>query len=282
MFKTISKPSLAQRDIDDAYAAAQCVVTTHRRLADSLRVGQTLAQVDQFVARTLEDLKCKSCFLGYKVGRKPPFPSHACVSVNDCVVHGTAGAYLKPLKPGDVLKVDVGVWHRGWVGDAAWTYVIKEMTPDVNRLTDCGKESLSKGIEQLIPANSYLAWAQTVQRIVEGSAQEGGYGFHLVRGLGGHGYRFKRLHDTPYVSNVVPTYPGEWPDALTRCEPGTVIAVEPMIAIGTGVTKETLKEWPVFTADGSLSVHYEHDVMITPEGNRVLTEGLETLPDLVG
>ncbi|MBC7772539.1 MAG: methionyl aminopeptidase [Pyrinomonadaceae bacterium] len=282
MFKSMTQQKVSPRDIDDAYAAAQCVVTTHRRLAEFLKVGQTLGPIDQFVARTLEDLKCKSCFLGYRVGKKAPFPSHACLSVNDCVVHGTAASHSEPMKPGDVLKIDVGVWHRGWVGDAAWTYVFKKKTPEVERLTKCGKECLRKGIEQLVPANRYIAWAQAVQQCVEGNAAQGGYGFHLVRGLGGHGYRYKRLHDSPYVSNVVPAYAGEWPDALNRCEPGTFIAVEPMVAVGTGITREATKEWPVYTQDGSLSVHYEHDVLITPDGNRVLTEGLDDVPDVVG
>ncbi|MGE3108663.1 MAG: M24 family metallopeptidase [Phycisphaerales bacterium] len=282
MFKTATSLTLPEKDIDDAHAAAQCVVTTHRRLAEFLRVGQTLGQVDTFVARTLEDLRCKSCFLHYQVAKKPKFPSHACLSVNDCVVHGTAGAYLEALKPGDVVKIDVGVWHRGWVGDAAWTYVMKEMSPLVRRLTECGKESLRRGVEQLTPKNSYLAWAQVVQACVEKGPEQGGYGFHLVRGLGGHGYRYRRLHDAPYVSNVVPTYPGEWPDALKKCTPGTFIAVEPMIAVGTPRTREAARQWPVYTEDGSLSVHYEHDVLITEDGNRVLTEGLEELPDVVG
>ena len=83
---------LTQTDEDAAYAAAQCVVETHRRLASWLRHGLTLGEVDRFVASTLSELQCKSCFLGYKVGRKPPFPSHACLSVNDCIVHGTAGS----------------------------------------------------------------------------------------------------------------------------------------------------------------------------------------------
>ncbi|VAX41392.1 hypothetical protein MNBD_PLANCTO03-563, partial [hydrothermal vent metagenome] len=101
-------------DADAAYAAAQCVVETHRRITDYLRVGLTLAEVDAFVARTLDDLKCRSCFLGYKIPKTPAFPSHACLSVNDCIVHGTVGSYTAPLKRGDLLKVDIGVWHKGW------------------------------------------------------------------------------------------------------------------------------------------------------------------------
>lgn len=263
-------------DAELAYEAAQAVVQTHRRLAEWLKVGVTLGQVDHFVARTLEDLGCRSCFLGYKPYRSPAFPSQACLSVNACVVHGTAGYYAKPMQPGDILKIDIGVTRRGWIGDAAWTYVFKEAPSEVQRLLDCGKQSLARGVTALQPGNLLLAWAQEVQDYVEHQC-----GYHLVRGLGGHGYG-RKLHGPPFVSNVVPAYAGEWPDAMVVCSPGMLLAVEPMIAVGTGEVKQKPREWPVYTADGSLSVHYEHDVLITPSGPRVLTEGLETLPDVVG
>jgi methionyl aminopeptidase len=276
------RPSISsQADADAAEAAAHCVVKTHQRLAEWLRVGMKLPQIDQFVAATLEELGCRSCFLHYRVGRSNPFPSYACLSVNDCVVHGTAGYYPHPMKPGDVLKIDVGVFHRGWVGDAAWTYVFKEMSPEVKRLTDCGKLALKEGVEQFRPGNTYLAWAQTVQHIVEDSPERGGFGFHLVRGLGGHGYG-RKLHAPPFISNIVPNHHYEWPDSTLECEPGTLLAVEPMIAVGTSSTTSRPKEWPVYIADGSLSVHYEHDVLITADGPRVLTRDLEALPDIVG
>jgi len=274
-----SVPRINAAEADAAFTSAQKVVETHRRLAGWLRAGVTLAQIDAFIGRTLEDLRCRSCFLGYRIPKSPPFPSHACLSVNECVVHGTAAYYLAPLKEGDVLKVDVGVTFRGWIGDAGWTYVFGEPSDLVRRLTACGKESLRRGVAQLRPGSSYIAFARAVQGHVETEC-----GFHLVRGLGGHGYG-RDLHAPPFVSNTVPTYAGEWPDAHTPCLPGTLVAVEPMIAVGTGQTtqKQGLKkvEWPVFTADGSMSVHYEHDVLITESGPRVLTEGMDDLPDII-
>jgi methionyl aminopeptidase len=271
---------LTPPEADAAYTAAQKVVETHRRLSAWLRPGQTLAQVDAFVAKTLEELGCMSCFIGYRTGSHAPFPSHACLSVNDCVVHGTAGYYRPPLKHGDVLKIDIGVRYRGWIGDAAWTYLFGEPTPEVRRLTECGKESLRRGVRELRPGNTFLAFAKAVQGYVEGEC-----GFHLIRGLGGHGYG-KTLHSAPFVSNTTPTYPGEWPDAQTPCKPGILVAVEPMIAVGTGATEQKQGigrklEWPVFTADGSMSVHYEHDVLIGENGPRVLTEGLEEIKDVI-
>jgi methionyl aminopeptidase len=263
-------------DVDTAYAAAQCVVETHRRVAAFVRPGQTLAEIDGFVGQTLEALKCRSCFQGYRVPRLPPFPSHACLSVNDCIVHGTAASLARPLEPGDLLKVDIGVVHRGWIGDAAWTYSLGEPTPEVRRLMECGKTAIRKGIERLRPDTPLIAWAETVQGYVEGEC-----GFFLVRGLGGHGYG-RKLHAPPFVANVVPSHPGEWPDARRCPDPGMLIAVEPMIAVGTGRTVQARKQWPILTADGSMSVHYEHDVLITDGEPRVLTEGLDEVPDVVG
>lgn len=258
-----------------AYDAAQKVVEVHRRLAKFLHTGLTLARIDAFVGACLDDLGCKSCFFRYNPGRMPPFPSLACLSVNECVVHGTAGYLTRPLAEGDVLKVDIGVTHKGWIGDAAWTYVFGEPTPEVARLCRAGKQSLALGIEQIGPDRPYLEWAKAVESCVEGD-----FGFHLVKGLGGHGYG-RKLHAPPFVANSVPRAPFEWPDATARPEPGTLLALEPMIAVGTGHTRQEPRTWPIYSADGSMTVHYEHDVLVTRDGRRVLTEGLEELEDVI-
>lgn len=262
-------------EAEQAHVAAQKVVETHRRLVEWLRIGQTLAQIDSFVAKTLEELGCRSAFLGYRQPRTPAFPSHACLSPNACIVHGTAGLTTEPMKPGDILTIDIGVVHRGWIGDAAWTYAFGEPSDEARRLMDCGKEALRRGVEQLRPGRMYLEFAKAVQKHVEEEC-----GFHCVRGLGGHGYG-RKLHGPPYVANNVPAHPGEWPDAFTRIVPGTLIAVEPMLAVGTGRVEQQRNQWPVWTADGSLSAHYEHDVFIAEDGPRVLTEGLDELPDVI-
>ncbi len=265
----------SHNDVDAAYTSAQKVVETHHRIAEFLHKGVTLAQIDRFVFETLEDLGCKSCFHKYRTGGLPPFPSQACLSVNNCVVHGTAAYYLDPLKSGDVLSIDIGVKHKGWMGDAAWTYVFDEMTPEVKKLTDSGKESLAKGIEQLQPGNKWSDWARTVQRIVEDE-----YGFHLIRGLGGHGYG-RKLHTPPWISNVVPEYAHEWPDGEKIIESGSLVAVEPMISVGTSEIAQKPRDWPIYSADNTLSVHYEHDVLVTADGPRILTDGLQTVTDVI-
>lgn len=266
----------SDRDVSGAYDAAQAVVETHRRLARFLRAGITLAEIDREAAKVFDELGCTSCFRGYKPGGLPPFPSHTCLSLNDCVVHGTPGSYLEPLKAYDLLKIDIGVLLNGWIGDAAWTYAIGAITDEQQRLVDASKACLAEGIPTLHPDNRYLTWAQTVQEIAEKR-----YPFHMVRGLGGHGYG-RKLHAPPFISNTVPTYPGEWPEAFEPCRPGTLIAVEPMLGAGTGRTVQGKREWPIRTSDGSMSVHHEADILITEDGPRNLTEGMaEELPDVV-
>ncbi|MFO0858886.1 MAG: methionyl aminopeptidase [Phycisphaerales bacterium] len=271
---------------DAAYAAAQVVVETHRRVAAFLKKGVTLAQVDQFVAKQLEDQGAKSCFLGYTPNRRtlPPFPSHACLSVNECVVHGTAGYLRREMREGDVLKVDIGVHYKGWIGDAGWTYVFGKPTDQVSKLMRAGKESLAAGCAQLKPGNRFRDFAIAVQTIVEKQ-----YGFHLIRGMGGHGLFVNgkpSLHGPPFVANRMPDAGEGWEEQNWKCEVGTLIAVEPMIAVGTGILVDKSRapmdqRWPEMVADGSMSVHYEHDVLITEKGPRILSEGMEELDDVV-
>lgn len=266
---------LSKRDEAAAWDAGQKVVETHRRLSAWLRSGLSLAEIDDFVAATLDELEAPSCFLGYRVPRLPAFNSHACLSVNECIVHGTRDYFHRPIEAGDVLKIDIGVRYKGWIGDAARTYVFGEMSPEVRALTDAGKESIIRGIEAMQAGRPLIEWARAVQGYVEEEC-----GLHLVRGLGGHGYG-RQLHSPPFVSNVVPEHPAEWPEAGSRWRPGMLVAVEPMLAAGTHLTKATAGEWPVFTADGSQSVHYEHDVLITKSGPRLMTEGLDEVEDVI-
>ncbi len=266
----------ASRDIEAATRAAELVVLVHQRLADSLRAGQTLAEIDALVGRTLREHKAKSCFHRYKIPGHPPFPSQSCLSVNECVVHGTHVMTGDPITPGDLLSVDVGVSLGGWIGDAAWTYAIEHAGDEAARLMESGIESLRAGVAAMQPGRPLIDWARAVQGRVEEED-----GFHLVRGLGGHGYG-RKLHAPPFVSNVVPRSPGEWPDGWSTFKPGQLIAVEPMIAVGTPEITSESGKWPIFSADGSLSVHYEADVLITEDGPRNLTEAMFDLPSIVG
>ena len=258
-----------------ARAAASRVCKVHEALADYLEPGLTLAKIDAFVGETLQSLDSRSCFIRYRIPGQRPFPSHSCLSINDCVVHGTHLDHKAPLVEGDVLSIDIGVLHRGWIGDAAWTYGIVDVSDSARKLMSVGIDSLRRGIDAMQPGRPLIDWARAVQTCVEDEA-----GFSLVRGLGGHGYG-KQLHTSPFISNVVPDQPNEWPDAFDTFKPGMLLAVEPMLTAGGHEVDSSAGSWPVTTVDGSLAVHYEADVLITPDGHEVLTAAMFDLPDLV-
>ncbi|MDA1007855.1 MAG: methionyl aminopeptidase [Planctomycetota bacterium] len=269
-------PVLDPHDIEGATAAARCVVTVHERLVSFLRLGLTLAQIDDFCAEQLRDLDAPSCFKGYRVRGHPPFPSHACLSVNDCVVHGTHDMSTDGLRDGDLLSIDIGVKHHGWIGDAAWTYAIHSRDRIGEALMSAGRVSLQRGIAALVPGRPLMDFARAVQGHVEREKK-----LCLIRGLGGHGYG-KALHAPPFVSNSVPTTPSEWREAFHPVEIGMLLAVEPMIAVSTTETVGKGNAWPLRTSDGSMSVHYEADVLITQSGPVNLTADLFKLPEIVG
>ena len=266
----------SQEDINGATRAAECVVAVHERLVDWLKPGQTLAEIDSFVARSLQELGARSAFLGYRARPHPAFPSHACLSVNECVVHGTHDMTDTPTAEGDLLSIDIGALLDGWIGDAAWTYAIGGADQIGLDLMDAGRTSLRLGIEAMQPGRPLLDWARAVHDYVEKER-----GFKLIRGLGGHGYG-RKLHGPPFISNVMPRHPGEWPDAFTPFKPGLLVAVEPMLSLTTSDISTHKKAWPIYSSDGSLSVHYESDILITEEGPRNLTAGLFDLPSIVG
>lgn len=263
-------------ETDGVAEAAARVREIHQALVEFLRAGQSLAEVDGFVAEMLHKLGCRSAFFRYKIPEHPPFPSQSCLSLNDCVVHGTHTMNAGPLKPGDILSIDVGVVYKGWMGDAAWTYAIEHASDEALRLMKAGRETLAVGIDAMQPGRPLLDWARAVQQCAEDR-----WGYKLVRNLGGHGYG-RKLHGPPFISNLVPRHRAEWPDAWRTFEPGLLVAVEPMLAMGTRETRSERREWPIFTADGSLAVHYEADVLICDDGPRDLTEGMQDLPDIVG
>lgn len=255
--------------LDGVQAATDKVVEMHRRLVEFIREGHHLAEVEAFVIKNLADMRCKSAFHMYQRGRLK-FPSHACYSVNNCIVHGTAAfPYEHQLRRGDVLKIDIGISYQGWIGDAAWTYVIGEMTEEARRLMDAGKAALALGIPTVKAGASVNDWAAAVQSV------EQTHRVHMVESLGGHGVS-RKLHDVPYIPNRVdPQYEN------LKFQPNTMVAVEPMIALGTHKIMGKRDSWPIYTADGSKSAHFEHDLFIGTSETIVLTKGLEDLPEVL-
>lgn len=221
----------------------------------SLLVGKTLAEVAKLIQPgvTTQSLDKMAEEFILDNGAKPGFkglygcPSTLLCSVNDAVVHGLPTD--KPLKNGDIVSVDCGVFMNGFYGDVAYTFEVGEVIPEVKKLLEVTKECLKKAIEQAVAGNRIGDIGYAVQNL----AQENGYG--VVRELVGHGLG-RELHEEPQVPNF-----GKRGNGIMLKE-GMVIAIEPMINMGRKEVKEAGDGWTILTVDGSVSAHFEHDVAI--------------------
>ncbi len=258
-----------------ARESAQKVVQIHRSLIDFIRPGKTLEEIDIYIAKQLEKLDSSSCFLNYVPYKgHAPFPSHACLSVNECIVHGTHDYLQRPLQIGDLIKVDIGVNYKGWLGDAAWTYSIGPASKEIRHMMNVGKKAIQIGLTHLRNGQDVNSWAEAVYNFVDKES-----GLFISRSLTGHGYNIKDkgkriLHGAP----IIPNFPH--PAYSSNLKTGDMVAVEPMISLGSSfVKKMSDNKWPLFTSDDSMSVHYEHDVLITDNDPEILTQGLDDLQD---
>ncbi len=188
------------------------------------------------------------------------FPGSLCTSINDEVVHGIPSEG-RILGEGDIISVDVGVRLDGWCGDSARTFAVGRVNQTAENLLEVTRRALDRAIEAAIPGNHVGDLGAAVESAVAGT------GFHVIRDLVGHGIG-RELHEEPQVPNRGRA--GDGP--LLR--DGMVLAIEPMIAVGTWRIRTLEDGWTMSTADGSLSAHFEHTVAVTAAGPRVLTRGL--------
>ena len=221
-------------------------------IAEFIKPGLTTRQIDRFAADRIRSYDGKSAFLGYR-----KFPCHTCLSVNDEVVHGIASE--RELKFGDLVSVDVGVVHKGFIGDTARTVAVGGCGVAAQRLLDVTEQSLYLGIAQARPGNRVLDISLAVQRYVEQN------GFSVVREFVGHGVG-RTMHEEPQVPNF-----DEGRKTSPKLKPGMTIAIEPMVNIGRPDVKILKDGWTVVTQDGSLSAHFEHTVLITDGEPEILT-----------
>jgi methionyl aminopeptidase len=185
------------------------------------------------------------------------FPGSLCTSLNDEVVHGIPSAD-RILGEGDILSIDVGVRLNGWCGDSARTFAVGEISEEATRLLEVTEEALQRAVEAAVPGRHTGDIGHAVEEVVDGT------GFEIIRDLVGHGVG-RKVHEEPQVPNT--GRPGEG----TLLREGMVLAIEPMIAVGTWRIKTLSDRWTMSTMDGSLSAHFEHTVALTGEGPRVLT-----------
>ena len=217
--------------------------------------------IKEGVTTNFIDTKVKACILSH--GAKPSFlgyngfPASACISVNDEIIHGIPGDRI--LKSGDIVKIDVGAFYKGYHGDCAATFTVGKITDDAKRLIEVTEQCFYKGIEAITIGGR----VGDVSNAVYKHATKHGYG--VVRDFIGHGVG-KNLHEGPDVPNYGPA--GRGP----RIQIGMTFAVEPMINLGTWEVNILENKWTVVTKDGTLSAHYEKTVAVTENGVQILTD----------
>ncbi|HEB90413.1 MAG TPA: type I methionyl aminopeptidase [Deltaproteobacteria bacterium] len=246
----------SRREIERMREVGHATAEILLELRERARPGVTTGELDEIAARALEKRGLNSPFLGYAPGGVAPYPAVLCASVNDEIVHGIPGSRV--LREGDILSLDFGVEAGGWHGDSAVTIAIGEIDADAKRLIETTRDALEKGIERMVPGDRL----SDIGHAVESRAGKEGYG--VVRQFVGHGIG-RAMHEPPQVPNY--GRPGRGP----RLRPGMVFAIEPMVNIGSEKVRVLKDEWTAVTADGSLSAHFEHTVLITDNGPEVLT-----------
>jgi methionyl aminopeptidase len=250
------------REISLMRQAGLAVWQAHQIVGKMVRPGATTWEINRAVEEHFDSLGAVPLFKNYpnSAKRKKAFPAVTCMSVNEAVVHGIPNN--RPLKEGDIVSVDTGCRLNGWCGDAAYTYKVGRVSSDVQKLLDVTEQTLNLAIE-LLGKKGY--WSQIAEQMAQYVRDNG---FSSVENFVGHGIG-REMHEDPQVPNYASrTLRGS---ADFRIEPGLVIAVEPMVNMGTKRVKMLADDWTQVTADGKFSAHFEHTIAITPDGPTLLT-----------
>ena len=232
--------------------ASKIVAEILLELRERVREGATTADLDRIAEELTLKKKARPAFKGYR-----GFPASICISINEEVVHGIPST-RRVLKFGDVVGLDFGVIYDGYYGDSAMTVPIGDISPELEQLLKITEQCLYRGIEQALPGNYISDISAAVQRLAEANH----YG--IVREFCGHGIG-RSLHEDPPVLNYVQN--GKGP----KIKPGLVLAIEPMINMGTEKVKVLQDGWTVVTSDGKPSAHFEHTIAVTSDGPIILT-----------
>jgi methionyl aminopeptidase len=234
--------------------SARLVSKTLTEVAKILRPGKDTLSIDKMIGEFIRDHKAIPSFLNYQGS----YPFNSCISVNDVVVHGFPNK--KELNEGDIVSVDIGVILNDWHGDHAYTFAIGDPGAEVMQLIQVTKESLYKGIEKAIVGNRVGDIGFAIQEHTE---KKHGYG--VVRDLVGHGLG-RNMHEGPQVPNYGKRGSG------SKLKDGLVLAIEPMINLGTKEVYTDKDGWTVRTKDGKASVHFEHDVCVRKTKADILSD----------
>jgi methionyl aminopeptidase len=241
----------SQDEIAIMKEAGEIVSSIRDLLAKSLRPGMIELELDEIARKEFKKAKVIPTFLGYQ-----GYPAVVCISINDEIVHGIPGK--REIRDGDIVSIDIGCTHKGFVADTAVTVGVGDVDPAAQHLIDVTNESVWRGIRAAKGGARIGDIGHAIQTYVEGE------GLAVVREYVGHGVG-RQMHEDPQIPNY-----GN-PGTGTQLRPGMVIAIEPMVNMGDWRTKRDDDEWTVRTIDGALSAHFEHTLAITDGEAEVLT-----------
>jgi methionyl aminopeptidase len=219
---------------------------------DSLREGMTTYELDKIIHDYIVRAGAKPSFLGYS-----GFPASACISINDEVIHGIPSK-KRVIRAGDVVKIDVGAYYRGYHGDSARTIAVGEVSSTAQKLIEVTRESFFRGVSAIAVGNRLGDVGHAIDSYVVEN------GFSTVKRYIGHGIG-ANLHESPDVPNF------GTPGRGTRLCNGMTLAIEPMVNVGREDVKEGADGWTVTTADHSLSAHYENTIALVGDRVEILT-----------
>ncbi|WP_333784298.1 type I methionyl aminopeptidase [Thermocrinis sp.] len=257
------------KELEKIKRACDVVVEVLEEVAKHVKPGVSTYELDLIARDVVKSRGARAAFLNYKPSfSKTPYPAALCVSVNAAVVHGLPKKDII-LQEGDLVSLDFGAILDGYAGDSAITVPVGEVSEDKKRLLEATKEALEEAVRACVPGN----WLSDITKAIKRVADK--YGVHPVKNLGGHGIG-RKVHEPPFVPNNLEDFKHER-DMKLRA--GMVLAIEPMLALGTTDIAHDGDQWTVLTADGSPSAHYEYVVAITKEGPMVLTQFREVFPD---
>lgn len=249
-------PSKTDAELALMREAGRIVAEVHASLREALEPDVSTWDLDQVAAQAIaRHDDARSAFLGYR-----GFPAHTCISINEELVHGIPRQDRR-LRSGDIVSIDVGVDHRGYIGDSAWTYAVGDIGDRARHLMQVTRASLFAGIQEAQPGNRLERVSRAVQRHVEKNR------LHVVREYSSHGVG-RQLHEEPVILNYVS--PAD-PERNRPLPVGLVFALEPMVQVGTWRTRLLRDDWTVISGDRSLSAHFEHTVAVTEDGPEILT-----------
>jgi methionyl aminopeptidase len=244
-------PLKSAAELETMRASCRMTASVLAEVAAAVQPGVTTGELDALARRLIEGMKAKPSFLGYR-----GYPGSICISINDEVIHGIPGRRV--VLPGDVVSLDVGVYHNGFHGDCATTVTVGVTDPEVIRLVETTKRALAAALAAVRPGGRLSDVSHAVESIVDAG------GCSVVRDFVGHGVG-RHLHEDPQIPNY--GKPGHGP----ILKPGMTLAIEPMVNLGRPEVAVLDDGWTVVTRDGKPSAHFEHTVAVLEGSMEVLT-----------